>query len=445
MNRYAKQTLFLISGSILALTGCSNNPISSSTNTNTEPETISSALVGKLAFENITQNSQTTSSISIENPAPANILTPPSIPSTQVNLAKRSALAKTLEGSIKIDSVHNTITFTSSKTVLGVVQSDTAVIALNSAALDNIENNETILIYRGAREYPSKIENYAIIDLDGDGVINGLSAHQQITISTTTKYLSATIGHKTGETELLQISVNAGADNNLQTEPDNGITMALWSRVIGSDTLAFVKYSDADGDGIISQNGVPSTIDIYIYESGNPFKPLVKYGKLTSRIVRAADGTEKAVRYAAEEMFYSGRLNKAWAVDSTGDSTISSGELAYLHLTTSSPSVTDTEVTTEVILVVDPGIDLGNTTDNILHEIHITKDNRIGIVRKLKIDFVANPPIPDGKAATGGTFELNAECINSKSVSLKGTFHESYLDATYTGPDGVATHLTINN
>ena len=416
---------------LLLWNGCStNSPVS------TEPQqeiSISPEFVATLTFQSLAETGNTADLLDISNPAPSSMLSSPQVP--QLSLGKH-LLAKSQAGlTINIDTLDEFIRICSRDSSLGYVKADTVEF------LPGVTGNEKIISIRGSTVYiTGKTEFYDVKDLDGDDMLNGDTPLQSLQLITITTFGANLTTNKAGQIEYLSVAVDAGEDNDFSSDSDNRILDAEWIKSLGHDTLGHVRYSDADGDGIISAE--TGSLDIFLYESKNPFKPLVDYSKIIMRIEKT-NGTERTIRFCAEKKYNSGRLNRVWVLDSTGDSSISIGEKAYIHLATNSPSVADSEITAQILYVIDPGADMTLLSDNLLYGLEFTKTYRLGIVKDLQFSFTADPPAGYGEDASGGSFRIDVLFVNDKTASLSGTFSQGELDATYINPDGVSTHFNM--
>lgn len=432
----------LITGSGMFFIGCNLGPNNADENQNI---TIDANSVASVAFQELGNSSSST--VNVTNPAPSDLFNSSmEIPdfSLKTGLGKSS-----ISGNIawSIDTVGDKIRLTGITNGTGYTRYDTLDVKLNSRTFDQIDNNEDIISVHGKIDFfNGVIETYSITDLDNDGILKGEgNLSSKAALSKKVLYTKATLLNRINELHELTLNVDAGTDHNFDTHSDNYVLAASWVKTISNDTIAYAMYKDADNDGIIvGPKGKEYIFDAIIYNEDIFGRPLVQYGTMNCRISRNADSTEKTIRFTAEEKFKTGRINKVWIVDTNGDSTISSGELAKIYFTTKSPYVADTAVSATAQFVVDPGTDLLKETDNLLHEVHFTKENRIGIVKNVNFNFIANPPIPHGEKATGGTFDCKVDYINGKSASLQGTFTTGILNATYTDPDGVTTKVNID-
>lgn len=440
MNFYRLIAAGTIAGALI-LSGCTHNPVTSNPGGD-ESTTISAKNAGVLAFQSISEADDAQEMLAISSPVPEDFFDLSAIPSLDPGIT----LSK------KQQSGDQEITFDSSDGLLYIyinasgdagTKSDTLELTLDETITDEIEGNESIISLRGTVVGNNgNSVSYLVEDRDGDGIINGAEASQKAVLVITSCFAVSSLTYKAGESSVAEFEVDAGEDNDFDTDSDNRIHNASLVKLCGDDTLAYAFFTDADGDGIITETG-EGTVDIRFFEKDNPLRPFVEYGKVTARIERDAEGRELTVRYTAEQKLITGRLNRAWVTTPSGDSTITAGEMVYLHFVTNSPAVSDSEITALALLVIDPGENFGDVTDNRLHEITLAKSYRLGPADSVTFHSSFDPPVPSGEDPVGGTFELETIWRNGKESSLVGTFSEGVIKATFTGPEGKVVEVTL--
>jgi hypothetical protein len=429
-----------LSGALI-LAGCSNSPMLTQTEDVTDI-TITAESTGDLTFQSIGETRAAENLLAMSNPAPENLLDQPGLPSTlsgtKPSLAKNSAGA-----GFTIDTINGKIRVTTVTPGLLSTRYDTFELVMDETVFDAVEGNESITgLYGATVNIAGTIEYYTAQDRDGDKIINGKTGTQRASLRIRTVYTKDILGFRNGEETMVYFDADGGLDNDFDTKADNRLYHVSWVKLDGDDTLAYAFYDDADGDGVIAATG-EGTIDVRFYESGNPLKPLVDYGKATIRLERDANGKDRTAQFSAEEKLVTGRLNRVWVVDESGDPTISAGEIAIVHFATNSPAVADSEITAQAVFTIDPGEDLGDESDNLLHEIALAKSFRFGALDTMTFHCTFEPPVLHGREPTSGAFELTATYRNGKTASLVGTFTTGVLKATYTGPEGNVTEVTL--
>jgi hypothetical protein len=426
---------------VLVLSGCTNNPVTSNPR-GEQSTTISAENAGALTFESIDEADDAQEMLAISSPAPEDLFDLSVIPS----LDPAGTLSKKQQSGdqeITIDSSDGVLHIYATASSDAGTKSDTLDLILDATITDELEGNESIISLRGTVVSSNgNSVSYLVEDRDGDGIINGPEPPQKAALVITSCFAVSSLAYKAGKCTIAEFEVDAGDDNDFDTDSDNRIYNVSWVKVNGDDTLAYAFFTDADGDGIITETG-EGTVDIQFYDKDNPLMPLVDYGKVTARIERDADGKEITIRYAAEQKLVTGRLNRAWVTTSSGDSTITAGEMVHLHFATNSPAVSDSEITAQALLVIDPGENFGDVTDNSLHEITLAKSYRLGLADSATFHCTFDPPVPNGEEPEGGTFELETIWQNGKESTLVGTFSDGVIEATFTGPEGKVTEVTL--
>ena len=448
MNNYLLHSATAALGGILFVTGCAVNPVTQTTDS-ADGITVSAESVGTLTFQSIDEAQLAENLLALENPAPENLFALSSLPDVASDagsgLGKKSAST-----AFSIDTIDGKIRLAWTTPLPAATKYDTTEVVMDATVFDGIDGNESIVGLHGSIVHTNgTTDYYAIEDRDGDNIINGTTAGQKAAFTSTTVFTENALGHSAGESVEFSFEVGAGDDNdfgddnNTAARADNLIYRAAWVRMLDGDSISYAFYEDADGDGVIAATG-EGTMDVRFFEKDNPLKPLVDYGKAILRIERDARDVERTVRLAAEEKLVTGRLNRVWVVDESGDSTISAGETALVHFATNSPAVADSETTAQAVITVDPGQNLGEESDNRLRGLLLAKSYRFGVLDSMQFSCTFDPAVPHGEEPTAGSFELQAIYRNGKTASLAGTFENDVINATYTGPEGNEQEVVLD-
>lgn len=322
-------------------------------------------------------------------------------------------------------------------TAVGLVQNDSITILWDSYAQDAIDGNESVVSVRGAREFAGgKRESWSASAVDENGaVLEGQP------IGSTAHMRYETIAAN-GVIDVLTMSVHSGPDDDFDTEPDNRILSAHWERKAGDELIAYAKYSDADNDGILVDNGAaqPSPVDVEYYEKNPVANPFVEYRRLVVRIL--CDGTEDGVKsdpvvkVHGEQKYTTGRITTVAVVDSDGDSTISAGEMARFIVETQTAPQSAPVRAASFECVFNPQSGLNDASDNLYYEIHARQEKRFGWERKTSFDFTTTEPVLEGQAPASGHIELAVEYADGTSASVVADFSDGRFSGTYTNPRG---------
>ena len=427
--------------SLLAIASCNKNPISSNDDDSNTPTTVSANDVGSITFATISESSEINEVLITENPAPADLFSQATIPDVSSD-ANQTLNKATAETTISLDTLtDNTLRITITSEGDAATRSDTIEAVLDETVFDAVEGNESLLAVYGSVEYETGIRtSYRIEDTDGDGIINNPATEQRAAI-----ICFATTDNSSAEAieTFTAFEVGSGPDKNFNAESDNVLFSATWTQLKSGDTLAYARFTDASGDGIVASTG-EGTIDISFYRTAFPFRPFLEYRKVDCTIEQDADGKKETLSFSAEEEYSTGRTNHLVIKDDNGNTTTTPNSMAHAYFTTNNPAISDTEVTAQIHLVFDPGDNLCDETDNYLHEATFEKSYRLGALDSLMVHYTFSPAVAFGNEAESGSFELEALYRNGKEASLVGTFDHAIIEATYTDPEGKTTEVTIN-
>jgi hypothetical protein len=362
-------------------------------------------------------------------------------------LSKGMAKAKMAGASIAADPVID-----SSDISLGILRYIVASTDLfGCETIDTITVQATALenwvSITGSKTCANRSEYYSVTDADGNGIVAGPAevnpkAHLLYSVIYTANDL---LGHKSGMAETMLLTASAGPDNDFDTDSDNVIFEAVWNRTLNGDTLAYAEYSDADGDGIIIDNGSASAsvVDVAYFEKDPAFNPFVDKSSLNMRLITDGNSeNDQVIRINGEETLISGRVNSIIVLDTTGDSTISDNEIAEAIFSTVVSPATDSIISWRLSTVFDPVDGLANDKDNLYYELHSNWQKRFGYVRSMTYDFTTTEPVAQGADPTSGHIEMSVEYSDGRTASIVADFSQGYFTGVYTAPDGSTTTVT---
>lgn len=436
---FKKVFISCVALSLITLTSCNRNPVSSSDD-DVSTTTINGNQAGNITFATISETSDVNELLTTENPAPEDLFSQATLPETASDLDQ--PLSKTASGTtITLDTIDGVLRLAITTTKLTTTHYDTIDVVLDETVFDEIKDNESIIAVYGSVVYNSgMITSYRVTETDGDGIINSDLTPQRATIS----FYSTTDKNSSNALETYTVfDVGSGDDNDFNAEEDNVLYSAVWTQIKSGDTLAYACFTDATGDGIAATTGA-GTIDITFYRSAFPLRPLVEYRKIECTVKQNANGEKETVSFSAEEKLSTGRMSRLYVEDDEGNGTITPNTMTHVYFTTNSPAVADSEVTAQIHLVVDPGDNLLDETDNLLHEATFEKSFRLGAIDSLNLHYSFSPAVPFSNEPESGSFKLEAQFRNGKDATLEGTFDNGTIEATFTGPEGKVTQVTVN-
>ncbi len=372
-------------------------------------------------------------------------------------LSESAGLQKSSDNSLAKDAAEPDPAYTIDSTekdngyilVIGTVQTllytktDSIWVKWDERAQDDIEDNENIMRLVSVKKFiGGRIEKAEITDLDGDGVVNGEEQYaSEARLETYVKYA-------TGVEEFTTIDVTSGEDKDFDTEDDNQIIDLAYEKKKDGKILNSAELTDADGDGFIVSKDpdVPSIVDAVLFETDNPWKPLVASSRLEMTL-EVTDDTEDGtiVSISGEETLKNGRVNKIQVLDMEGNiATVEPNDKVQVVVTSDFPVTEDSLLSSEVKFIINVGSGLNDSSDNLLYEAHVVHEKRFGAVKKAEFHFVAKDPVPEGEDPNNGSVDIKIIFRNDKTATLTGTFDEGELEATLTGPEGNTLTLIWN-
>jgi hypothetical protein len=269
-------------------------------------------------------------------------------------------------------------------------------------------------------------------DGDGDGKVATPvdSARVRILISNS----------KGDTTESALLMVGGGPDRNFDTEADNLIYEAKWLRQRGDDTLSYAEYSDADGDGVLVDNGKPTLVDLTLYERNPLDKPEIAERRLKIRVLARYKQEPQEIRaFQGQEIARNGQVNRILLQNDAGGSDLLPGKKIQVRVTVTETPPTDSIVSAEIVSVIKPETVFGEDRDS-LFSYSMKAEKRLGEEKLASFSFVAQSPIPPKQKPRYGTVLLDLEYVDSTTVHAEGVFNEAGFIADITGRDRKRYH-----
>lgn len=360
--------------------------------------------------------------------------------STQLSgtLKKKAALPKmaALGVDIKVnldDTANGTATYMAVNTGLFDTTYDTAVVKWDDKARDTVKDNENILsLHHVVHHFGGKIEMavFETADGDADGIVTPVPG-------TVNKVKITFTGIDKGVTEQAVLVAGPGPDANWDTELDNLVYSAHWTRMAGGELIAEATFEDADNDGLVGDNGKDCIVQAHFWEMNPKDKPLVRKADAVIKMkVFAQKAGDEPISFSYTEEMKSGRVNKVSLMNRQGGSDIIKNDTMQVKLETTVASDDDTLKHAEIVFVMNPGNDLKSDSDDLLYAIHIKTSKQRGFERDAEFNFVSDAAIPHGQQPVSGRFDGHVSYADGKSASLEGTFSPTGFSAKFTGPEG---------
>jgi hypothetical protein len=307
---------------------------------------------------------------------------------------------------------------------------DTVTIKWDDIARDPLKIDKNIVSVAGEKtSIGGKTERYAVSDLDNDGVVAGEGQYNG-------KARFAYQSIQGAVTENLLMEVSAGPDKNFSADADNKINSLSWEKSRSGAAAGRATFTDADGDGVlIDRAAAQNIIDVTLFEKNPPFKPFVDSVSLTMRVtIGGADGSGKIIRLSGKEYRVSGRVVTLSLTDIHGNADVMPFDTAVA--TFAMIPVLQNGWKDSVRLVFDVQSGLQNSSDNLLLELHMSKEHTSGIVKTRTFDFVTTNPVHDGRKPVSGHVEGTVTYGNGKTASISADFSATGFSGTWTGPNG---------
>ncbi|MEO6098068.1 MAG: hypothetical protein ABIW76_21360 [Fibrobacteria bacterium] len=300
-----------------------------------------------------------------------------------------------------------------------------ASVCFDAKALDSIKGNEIIIRGKTTVTFNTgRVETAELSDADGDGILNpkGTGAKANLLFTALEK----------GILEKTVLVVGPGPDASFDTEKDNLVYSADWTKTSGSDTLGYAHYTDADSDGVAIDNGKASVVDLAYYQKG-PSKdhPDAVWSKADLRMVVRYQVEAKEVRRVRFEMEgQAGRRQLAEIVNDLGGADIDMRERVHAHFYTFGAGGSDSLDTMYVHLSMSLGADFDSKADDSVYAIDVRTRKRSGDERLAKFSFLSAKAIPSGKDPETGTLSMDVEYGNGETLTVEGEISPATMDVT---------------
>lgn len=391
---------------------------------------VDAKIAGKSLADGFTQLSQWDAAFSVPA-APAALNQ-----STQINVLKKSAaLPKRAAGApLEVDysdTADGIVTVTNVTPGLLMTSYDTAVIKYDDKWKDGLPDNENVVRFKRVNVHTfGKVETATFEDADDNGIVNAVAGvNNKVKLGFTTS--------QGGVVETAVLVAGSGPDNDFDAEGDNTLYQAVWKKTKGGALVAEGEYKDGDNDGKVGDNAIDQVVLATWFEMNPAGKPFVKKATATAKVrLFAHQAGDEPVSFSYTEELITGRVNAVSLRNRDGGSDIIKNDTLWVKIETTKSAATDTLQHAEITVVMNPGNDLKNDTDDVCYAFHIKTQKRFGFERSAEFNFVAGEPVPHGEDAKSGSFDGKATYANGQSATLKGSFSPDGFSAEFTGPEG---------
>lgn len=314
---------------------------------------------------------------------------------------------------------------------------DSTTLCLDAKALDDIPGNETILRLKHVAAFTDgRIETAEISDADGDGILNpvpGAAAKAALILS----------AFEDGVLERTELIAGPGPDGDFDSEADNLVYSAFWSRTADGDTLARASYADGDGDGAAIDNGKPSAVDLDLYQKGpTADHPDAVWSRTRLRMVVRYHEDAKQVRKLRFDMEDgAGRISAAEVRALDGSEEFDMRDTVVARFTTAGTAESDSLDTLDVRLTMGLGADFDSKADDSVYALRVASTRKLGDERSAGFAFVSSRPIPSGGRPEDGTLSMSIEYADGSRLSVEGVLAEKSLDVTVEDREGRRAHV----
>jgi len=311
---------------------------------------------------------------------------------------------------------------------------DTAIVRWDDRARDTAQKDKNIISFKRVNRSIGnlRVETSEFADADGDGLVNAVAGGDNKVKITFTVDQGGTV-------EKTELVAGAGKDANFDTEDDNLVYEAKWTRSKDGVVIGTGAFQDADGDGVVVDNSKDCTVLVQYSDIEPKDRPLIERVDFKARLkVLAHKAGNEPLSFSYVETTKNGRTDSASIRNRAGGEEIVKGDTMYVTLKTTKTADDDTLKSATIVFAMNPGQDLSTDADDSCYSIHVESDKRFGLERHAEFDFTSATAIPHGQVPKAGAFSGEADYANGTSVTLKGSFSPTGFSAEYKGPDGSA-------
>ncbi|GEM_PF-3583157 len=349
-----------------------------------------------------------------------------SVGSTPLSGLAKASADTACSGTLKFDTT--TITAPTKATVNSLTLCEDANLP------DSTKGNKTVLHGSSVTTFLSgRVESAEITDADGDGKLNPVAGKA----SKARMILTAT---EAGITERTVLLVGPGPDNDFDTEKDNLVYEAAWTKTGngGKDTLGTAVYTDADGDGVAVDNGKPSTVDLDLYQKGpTTDHPDAVWSRIRMRMVTVYGVDAKEAKRVHFEMAGAdGRIQSADLLNKDGGRDFVMSDTLQAHFLAVGASAQDTVDTMETTLIMKVGKDLDDKSDDSVYAMDVRVVKKLGEEKSARFAFKSDRPIPSGQKPASGTVSMKIDYGDGSSLEVDGKLSGQGLDVLVKNRDG---------
>lgn len=363
-------------------------------------------------------------------------------PPAQKLAAGASASLPSLQ-KLAADTCKATFTFSEKKAPIGSrVTVDTLILCVDAAFLDTIKGNEHIVRGKSVTRdtVSGRVEIGEFSDADGDGFLNpilGGAAKARVQFIVTDK----------GVTERTVLVIEDGPDDNFDTEPDNLIYELSWSRTAngGADTLGSAAYRDADGDGVIIDNGKPSLADVAWYHKGpTQDDPDAAWSRIEMRslIAYGVNGAKQNEmrRFSATSETKDGRRSSAVILGPGGGPDFGSKDTVEARFLSVGAAAADSVDTLETVIRMKLG-NFDDKADDTTYALQVRVRKHLGEERLALFDFESSRPIAHGREPEAGELSMRVEYADGTALDVRGSITDETVDVIAVMRDGKRLHV----
>lgn len=313
---------------------------------------------------------------------------------------------------------------------------NTLSVCVDAKALDTIKNNETVLHGKSVTTYNSgRVETADFSDADGDGILNPTGTASQANI-----VFTAT---ENGVSEVTRLVIGPGPDANFNTEADNLVYTAVWSKTSGTDTLGTATYADADSDGVAVDNGKASVVDLDLYQKGpSEDHPDAVWSRAQMRlVVRYHVEAKEARRVRFEMEDKAGRRTIGEILGREGGKDFDMADTVQAHFLSIGTAASDTLDSMDVHLAMGLGKDFDSKLDDSVYAMDVRTLKKLGEEKSAHFSFQSDKPIPSGKDPVSGVLSMEVDYADGTSIAVDGRISAEAMDVTIQDRTGKRMHV----